>query len=527
MQTTSETNGRPSISRSRLLRRADWRFLTSTPQPQKSICFDDGLLAQSLAEISKANIRGPSATDHECDLAVAVNPTGATLRAAAGALRMGGTLYTEWTTWRAGGARGIRRRLVAAGFSDVQFYWGYPSPVAPRYWLPLQSGIAPCRYLAEHRFAHDNFVHRAARILATLTLRAGLQAGWLPHLSAVAYKGIHDAPDLFDLVSIEWVRGRGRSLPEDLSFLVMSGDAQTDSRIVGLVFDTSKPTPRWMVKLPRVCASESALPHEKELLERLHQSKSGSAAMVMPRPLFQCELDHVPVFGQTAVAGTRLNALARPETGRRLSRLIVDSQVALAKQSRTPVSAEKSRQAVARVTAELDRLAQFYMLGPELIATTRAILSSLDSMPLVCAHFDFAPWNVMQTEQGLGIRDWAIADWDSLPMLDLVYALANLRFCLDNGCDTATVKRIYREMLDATTPVGENFKQALTRYAKQVGLSEEQIPPLRLLTWIQRCTLESQALEREQDARAPYERREASVCVALWETELEWQSRRK
>ncbi|HEX9074396.1 MAG TPA: hypothetical protein VF932_01395, partial [Anaerolineae bacterium] len=241
----------PVASRNRLLRRADWRFLLPTPQPVRSICFTDGLLAQSVTEVSKENIRGRSPAGNECDLAVAANPDRSTLRAAFGALRTGGALYTEWATWRAGGGGGIRRRLSAAGFADVQLYWAYPNPITPRFWLPLPSGKAPGQYLANHRFARDNFVHRLARAVLPPILRLGLRTGWLPHLSAVAYKNTPHSPDVFSLIRAEWAQGRAQSASDSLSFAVLTGGWHLYNKIICLVFDRSNPHPGWVVKLPR------------------------------------------------------------------------------------------------------------------------------------------------------------------------------------------------------------------------------------------------------------------------------------
>src|SRR5262249_6648456 len=115
--------------RNRLLRRADWRFFLPNPPPNKSICFAHSLLSEGVELISES-VADASLPDPpgDCDLAVAVNPSPATLRAAWAALRPGGGSYTEWYSASAGGPQGVRRRLEALGFEGVTCYWPWPWP---------------------------------------------------------------------------------------------------------------------------------------------------------------------------------------------------------------------------------------------------------------------------------------------------------------------------------------------------------------------------------------------------------------
>ena len=112
----------------RLLRRVDWRFLTSNPQPAKSICFTKGLLADAVALISDQIVAPHSGQSSECDLAVGINPARETLQEAWIALRPGGTYYSEWYSPFTGGAEGVRRRLEKVGFTDIVCYWPWPWP---------------------------------------------------------------------------------------------------------------------------------------------------------------------------------------------------------------------------------------------------------------------------------------------------------------------------------------------------------------------------------------------------------------
>ncbi|HEX9074175.1 MAG TPA: hypothetical protein VF932_00280, partial [Anaerolineae bacterium] len=110
-------------------------------------------------------------------------------------------------------------------------------------------------------------------------------------------------------------------------------------------------------------------------------------------------------------------------------------------------------------------------------------------------------------------------------LLDLVYALSNLAFRLENASDAARMSETYQRLLDPRTEMGSTFQECLAYYADQVGLRSSQIASLRLLTWIQHSIFEREEFVQEQDGRAPLERHAESVCIALWKTELEWQLR--
>lgn len=62
----------------------------------------------------------------------------------------------------------------------------------------------------------------------------------------------------------------------------------------------------------------------------------------------------------------------------------------------------------------------------------------------------------------------------------------------------------------------------LSRYAREVGLQPDQIPPLRLLTWVLHSSIECR-IETEQGLKEALPRPYASLCRSLWSTELQIQ----
>jgi len=108
------------------------------------------------------------------------------------------------------------------------------------------------------------------------------------------------------------------------------------------------------------------------------------------------------------------------------------------------------------------------------------------------------------------------------PMLDLVYALANLAFMLDEAWDPRRMQAAYRRLMDVKTPGGAVFHRELSRYAREVGVQPGQIPPLRLLTWVLHSSIECR-IETEEGLKEALPRPYASLCRSLWSTELQIQ----
>jgi Ser/Thr protein kinase RdoA (MazF antagonist) len=515
-----------TVSFNRLLRRADWRFLLSTPQPRKTAIFTAGLLAQSAAEISGQVIDGRSAAANDCDLAVAVNPNLSTLRAAYDVLREDGACYTEWTTWRAGGPRGIQRHLQAAGFTRVRLHWPAPAPDMARFWLALQPQSAPYRYLASQLFTQQNLPHRVMRAVLPLVLQVAVRAGIAPHLSAIAYKTASEsahpshAQDLFERIGAEWSRTHTDASAEALSFLVRTGGPHVDNKINCLVFAGSDPQPQWVIKLPRVAVSAEALQREHDILESLHSSDTGTrGALVIPRVELWHNANGVLIFGQTALTGSPLSAVLRPENLHELANQVADS---LAKWAGRPQSLPRELWWGRLVEPLLAEVEEGFgaVIEPGRLQQTREILSALSDLPLVFAHNDCTPWNLVMLEEGLGMFDWEGADPQGLPLADLVYCVSNMAFVLDGTVSTERMAESYQTLLNPATGMGRVFHESLARYAAQIGLDPVFIRPLRLLTWLFHLHSEYQGFVIEAGGRPPLEMLQRSVILPLLETEL-------
>ena len=510
------------------LRRADWRFLSSNISPRRSIVFSSGFLAEAVKAITiEETAIGKNVESRDFDLAVAANPSGSVLNSAFRALGPGGVFYSEWAAWRMGGARGIQARLHRAGFETIKLFWAYPSVDNPHLWLPLDSSYSLYSYLADQFIPGEGSWRAFVRKILSVFLRVFIRTGLVPTLSAVAYKESAKPFDVIELVRKEWPAQSQGVSADRLSFLMQTGGSQLFSKIIFSIFSPHDLAPCWIVKLPRMPQDGQTIKHEENILWALRGDQLQNYKDVfLPRILFSRDWNGVWLSAQTALSGVPLNKLVANETVQDIANRITDWQVALANLSRRRETQPPLSQIVERILAKLDLVAASRLTSGD-FAHARAILLSIRSVPLVCAHNDFAPWNVMQTDEGLGVFDWADADWNSLPLMDLVYGLSNLAFLSEDAWDVPHMVQVYRSLLDPGTAFGKIFGQSLTRYAAAIGVNQDDIAPLRLATWITHCYFEysNRKVEMGGPMKPGLQPQDEGVCFPLFRAELEWSKR--
>ncbi len=536
--------------RNRLLRRADWRFLLASPQPTKSICFANGLLGRAVRLISDRMADKRLDTTGDCDLAVAVNPNRATLRKGWSALSPGGSCYTEWYSPLAGGPKGIRRRLEAAGFEDVTCYWAWPWPSLshPRYWLPLGAPGALHHFLLS-RPPTVGAVRRVAnaglRALWLLGLRIGLTlpicviarkpaitvnhhlstASLVPSSAARSSGCSGKNLDLLDMIRAQWGGWEFGPTPDHLSSLVLTGGHRSVGKVVCLVFAEPDPCPRLAVKMPRVPESVPGLSREATTLQYI-QTQRPSGVQGVPRVLFcQEHAGHLTV-GETALTGQPIPRLLRPDNFRKFA---LQATAWLANLAGRPVPCDPATWRNRLIDPVLTNFEETFgsVVDPGMLRETKAILSKLGPLPLICEQRDFGPWNVLVTADGeLAVLDWESSEPQGLPALDLIYFLSYLVFFVDgtlrpNGAiGSGRFRESYRTALDPSTLVSRLRSECLARYASHIGLDTDALRPLGLLVWLIHSRSEYQHFTADVAGRPEREALRRSLFVTLWEEEV-------
>lgn len=539
----SRTELQPEPARNRLLRRADWRFLLHMPSPGRSVCLSRGLLARAVAKISAEVVPAEGCAPGSCDLAVAVNPGAASLRALRAALRPGGACYTEWYLPFSGGAAQIRRGLETAGFEEVACYWAWPWPARrpAQLWLPLEAPGALHYFLASRPQPRGR-LRRAGRSLARLLWGVGQRAGLTFPVYALARRPVsrHDRPSLpasaapppgemsayagtggglAATIRAGWGRWGLGPTPGRLAVALLTGGERSINKVVGLVFADGEALPRLAVKMARTPEAAPGMRHEAAALRAVHALRPGGVPGV-PQALFVEERDGSVMVGETMLAGRPLWMTLGRDNYRRLALQATDWLADLA--GRPPLQDRAEWWPRLAEPALADFGAAFgAVVDPEMLRETRAALATLGALPRVCEQRDFSPWNVLAAPSGqLVVLDWESAEIDGLPAMDLVYFLTYLSFFLDGSLERGTYREAYRAMLCPTTSTGAVFHECMEHYAMRIGRPVADLHALRPLVWLIHARSEYRQLAGDHGGWPSHGALRRSVFVGLWEEEL-------
>jgi hypothetical protein len=519
--------------RNRLLRRVDWRFLGGTPINAISVCFTDGALARAVRAVSSQVLDVDRAvTEGRCDVAVAVDPDAETLRRAWAALRPGGTCYVEWRQLRAGGPWGLRHRLAGAGFVDVACYAPRPDPVVatPRQWIPLDSTAATRRFVRAQSRASTTLPRRVARAARGVLWSLGPPARFSRPLCTVARKPVTSdrrlsaisptnnhsdfSADLTATLRDQWHAWNLGAPPTTVRLQLQTSGPRSVSKVIALVFADQQPDPALVVKLPRVRESIAPLRTEAAALRAI----DGHAGT--PRLLFARTLAGVFTVGESVVTGTPLVAMGRPP---KFEAYAAKATEWIAQLGHGAIRSPRSEYFGRLVESPLADFVTCFgrVLDHGLVRETEARLQGLDTLPIVCEHRDFSPWNVLIAPSGsLGVLDWEGAELRGLPALDLIYFLTYWSFFLDGADHLPTRVTSYRTSLDPSTRSGAVTRECLVRYCERLGISAAELESLRVLVWLLHARSEYRRLVEDAGGRPTDDQLARSLFVSLWRAEL-------
>lgn len=530
--------------RNKLLRRVDWRFLLVNPQPAKSICFANGVLREAVGLISSQVIDAETVASEECDLAVLVDPSHDSLHVAWAALRPGGSIYTEWYSPLACGFKRVRGSLERLGFEQVDCYWPWPWPrvSSPRFWVPLGAPGALRHFVVSRPFPRSVMRRLGSVILRSLwrmVIRMGVAVPIcavarkpessisLRLLNAKATRGGAEAPrvasststNILDTIRAEWNGWELGPLPNHFSSLLLTGGPRSISKVVRILFTEPDHRPSIAIKMARVPDAVRGLAREAETLRALGAQCPGRVQGI-PRLLFCREYAGLLAVGETAAIGRPLWTLLRRRNYNDFAMKVTHWLADLA-----------GRRVMCAQSLWWDRLIESVLadfiesFGPiidhGMVRETRAILTKLGPLPLVCEQRDFAPWNVLVTpDSELAVLDWESAELEGLPGLDLIYFLTYFAFFIDGAMSSDGLRKSYRANWDPLTLTGEISAACFEHYFNQTGLNPATLKPLRLLVWLIHSRSEFAHFKADVAGQPGKEDLRRSLFVKLWEEEV-------
>jgi hypothetical protein len=474
----------------RLLRQVDWRFLLhQTEVPRRA-----DLPREATSEALELVTRVGDGLD-EADLVVLGFPSRVSAASARRALRSGGEVACLWRAPRPGGIRRARAHLRRAGFSAIHFYRPGLQPGETEAWLPLDKPAIAARASSERppRSRREAILRRAWRLLGPVC--------------AIARVPGADPND------------GGRELPDPDAWVLLTGGAESDAKVVGLPFFEEGTGSGVVAKFARTAKAEAALEREASFLADLERERPALGGV--PRLCASGRRAGQVGIVQDAVVGKPLNALASPSEFASLAPKVTRWLLALAGDADPQPAAIWSGRLVSDPLDELER--DFAGLVPaDLPGRARRALASLGDLPLSWEHRDFGPWNVVISERGdLAVIDWEDAEPRGLPGLDLVYFLASAGFALD-GVRSDEIDRASesnRRLLDPGTDPGGVATACVEQYRAALGIGEKDFQRLRLLCWIVQSLIACRRLVGGAAEGAPAAS-DADLFIHLAEDEL-------
>lgn len=444
-----------------LLRSVDWRFLVPIEGRPRALMPASGELAEALALVADQALG-----QGDADLVVIEGTDAEQLARAKEALSPDGHLVCAWP----GGGRtrigGLERKLAAAGFAAPALYAPGPAYApTPEYWLPLRSPAAVAHLFSQRPATSRR--ERLDRALGRLFARLGYAA------VTIAVAPLADATPATADADL---------LRSTVPWALLTHGSSVDSKAVGLPFPPGLREPEVAAKIGRLPDADESIAREEEALTRLAAERPDLPGV--PRVRASGRRAGRRVLIQDAMDGRPLAHDLDATTLQPIAGEMTDWLVRLAgNPAPQPPATWRER----LIDAPLDELERDHaaVLPTDFIARARHALAGIGELPLVWEHRDLGHWNVVVPPAGgLAIFDWEHSEPRGLPALDLTWFLLSTGFTIAGAWDEAAVLRVHGQMLDPATELGAVSVAAFADYAARTGTDPDQLPRLRLLSWI-------------------------------------------
>jgi glycosyltransferase involved in cell wall biosynthesis len=483
----------------RLLRRVDWRFLSSDPTLAGAEVIAGPELTAAVRLLSPNAQAGRSI--------VLQDPDEKTLRDAAARLALGATLYVEWNRPLAGGSRTAARRVEEAGLEIATRLWVWPMPPRmPRAWLPIDSPGA-IRWFAEPRQGALGQNQHVITALLRLAWRAIALRGALPPYRLLAFKSTGETDSDASVAAIDRTH----------TMMITAGHRSV-GKVVLLTFANGTDPPTTAMKVARTNAAEAGLDREEVVLREVERARP--LLQGVPRVMYRQSLGTGRALGETVMQGVPLQRLLNADNHHSLARKVTDWTIAMAGTSQA-VPSDDWWERLVGATLETFREQFGSVVDPGLVSETQGCLRTCGPIPLVIEHRDLGPWNILLNDSGrIQVLDWESAELRGLPGLDLIYFLAFAGFAVDRAESRTAKIESYRRSLSHDTPTGRIREACLRRYLEVTKVSQRELQALTLMSWLVHTRSDFRRLLEDTDGRPSREELLSSTFLALWDVQV-------
>lgn len=469
-----------------------WRLLLPDPGPKHVVALGDGPIAATARRLWPESTSAP-VDDRPIDLVVADSPDPATLAAVAGLLDPTTVAYLQfdWPRHRPYGH--LRTRLHRAGLAPTTLYSISPGRHrwAATWWIPVND-IEAAQFVAGRLTASRS---RSARpidrirgaLLAHWQRNPGLVARvpWLLHPSrnqqlgiVIGGPGIHRAEKRTEASSTTIMKIGGSSTDQPILFTFgprSEAQPQPCAEVDG---------PDVVFKVPTLAEEIESSRCEAEMLTTLAALDPPVAQIPRPVDARHYRRAGLQAFGQTYAPGRPMAVVATPDLLPAHAAAVGDWVLELAARTAQAADPERKLASLDHTMAELAQSLRALPDAQDLSRRLAAAVRGIDRSLSVHRHNDLGPWNVQVTATGtITVIDWADATDDGIPACDLIHFLAHLAFCAYDGYGPVRRDRLIADLVDPGTPLGQVVWRATADHVVRLGMSPDQIPDLRLITW--------------------------------------------
>lgn len=249
----------------------------------------------------------------------------------------------------------------------------------------------------------------------------------------------------------------------------------------------------WTAVKVAVTGSRSRGRHEQQVLRQLQEAR-GLAGSV-PRPKGEGQLGPVCWSAESAVQGRPLRHSLRAARPERMVATLGDLAAwftALAVSTRRPGSVSRSPAALA-LRGEYEQLA--------------GLCATLGDVPGVLIHGDVGTGgNVLIADQGFSIIDWETAQYDGLPLADLLPLLGLALATLRGHASTTAAAQFVLSLFAGRESDSAWVLPVVLDYCRQVDVPLAQAGALSALAWGRQASMRLVHQELViQDGRVPHD----------------------